>query len=192
MHTTEPTPHAHTNGSGTKTSPRGGPLPRSLDELARLACAELEALYRKAPSAVSLRAIDGKPKGRMLAVRNLEATPIGAFARAFAGSKHFIWDGKTFTSSSDQKGSGINRLQVPGALGRQNLFPFETSFGPSAIDGGPTLVLDYDLPENPPWIRKIHDEVREVSPGLFLGPAMWKARSGRVTLLWFALDTRGA
>ena len=44
----------------------------------------------------------------------------------------------------------------------------------------------------------MHDEIREVSPGLFLGPAMWRsaiaeraARDDRKTLLlWFALDAR--
>lgn len=39
-------------------------------------------------------------------------------------------------------------------------------------------------------IRKIHDEVREVSPGVFLGPAMWKSGQERTLVLWFALDTR--
>ena len=125
----------------------------------------------------------------MLAVRTLDGSPLSPLVRSFAASRHFIWDGKTFASRSDTAGAGINRIAIAGALGRQNLFPFNTLFGPSAIDGQPALILDYDLLENPPWIRKIHDEVREVSPGLFLGPAMWKGRSGRVTLLWFALET---
>ena len=59
---------------------------------------------------------------------------------------------------------------------------------------------DYDLDANPVYIRHIHDEIREVSPGLFLGPAMWNRalkRSGRGSgapdkslVLWFALDSR--
>jgi hypothetical protein len=112
--------------------------------------------------------------------------------RALAASPRFVWDGKTFSARSEEEGSGINRIRIPGALGRQDLFPFHTSFGASALDGDPTLILDYDLPQNPPWIRKIHDEIREVGPGLFLGPAMWKSASGATTLLWFALDTRVA
>ena len=39
-------------------------------------------------------------------------------------------------------------------------------------------------------IRQIHDEIREVSPGLFLGPAMWKTKAAPAFVLWFALDTR--
>jgi hypothetical protein len=169
---------------------RGAGHDLTLDALAQRSYSALEELYKAAPSAKSIRAIDGTPKGRMLAVRFVHALPIGSFLRAFAGSSHFVWDGKTFTSVSDEEGGGINRVQIPGALGKQNLFPFKTHFGPSAIDGARALILDYDLPENPPWIRRVHDEVREASPGLFFGPAMWKGAKERVTVLWFALDTR--
>jgi hypothetical protein len=167
-------------------------LEATLDALAERSYGELEALYGKAKNAKTMRAVDGTPKGRMLAVRLVEKTPLAAWVRAFAASSAFLWDGKTFTSSSDKEGKGINRIQIPGALGRQNLFPFDTRFGASAIDGEPALILDYDLPENPPWIRKIHDEVREISPGLFFGPAMWKTDTKPMTLLWFALDARAA
>ena len=35
----------------------------------------------------------------------------------------------------------------------------------------------------------IRDEIREVSDGLFMGPAMWKDGKGGATLvLWFAVD----
>ena len=172
-----------------KVSPADG-SELSLDALSQRSYSALESLYRDLKSPKSMRAVDGTPKGRMLAVRVVDDTPFAPLVRAFAASSAFIWDGKTFTARSDREGEGINRIQIPGALGRQNLFPFHTLFGASAIDGQPALVLDYDLPENPPWIRKIHDEVREVSPGLFYGPAMWKASAGPRTLLWFGLDAR--
>jgi hypothetical protein len=162
----------------------------TLDSLAARTFGELEALYASAPNARTMREIEGSPKGRMLAVRGVDRTPIARPVRAFAASRAFVWDGKTFASTSDTRGTGINRVVLPGVLGRQNLFPFATHFGPSAIDGGPALILDYDLGENPPYIRKIHDEVRELAPGLFFGPAMWKAASGPTTVLWFALDNR--
>lgn len=163
----------------------------SLDALSQRSFHALETLYGEARCAKTMRAIDGTPKGRMLAVRLIDATPLADPIRAFARSKAFVWDGKTFTSSSDTQGAGINRVVIPGALGRQNLFPFHTLFGASRVDGRPALILDYDLAENPPWIRRIHDEVREASPGLFFGPAMWLGKSGATTVLWFALDTRG-
>lgn len=164
--------------------------PLTLDSLARQSFAALEARYRAARPPRSMHAVDGAPKGRMLAVRYVDGAPVARLLRAFAASPAFVWDGKTFAAHSDEDGTGINRIRIPGALGRQDLFPFATHFRPSELDGAPALVLDYDLPRNPPWIRKIHDEIREVAPGLFLGPAMWKAASGPTTILWFALDTR--
>jgi hypothetical protein len=177
----ETTKAARASGPGAETT---------LDSLAARTFGELGALYARAPNATTMRAIDGTPKGRMLAARGVDRTPLGPLVRAFAASRAFVWDGKTFASTSDTEGTGINRVVVSGVLGRQNLFPFATHFGPSALDGAPALILDYDLGDNPPYIRKIHDEVRELAPGLFLGPAMWKAASGPTTLLWFALDNR--
>jgi hypothetical protein len=159
----------------------------SLDDLARLGCDELDALYRGAKVSTSMRAANGALIGRMLAVRGVPSGLAGPLRR-WTASPSFVWEGKTFQADSDTRGSGINRVHVPGVFGRQNLFPFETSFAPSAIDGKPTLVLDYDLGVNPGYIRKIHDEIREVSPGIFLGPAMWKSGSKKTLVLWFGLD----
>ena len=162
----------------------------TLDTLAQRSSDELDALYRAAAVSQTLHAADGALVGRMLAVRGL-AGPFAKSLRRWAGSRSFVWEGKTFAASTDTKGIGHNRVFIPGVFGRQNLFPFETLFGPSAIDGKPTLILDYDLDVNPGYIRHIHDEIREVSPGLFLGPAMWKgARDKKTLVLWFALDSR--
>ena len=161
----------------------------SLDSLAALSLPELEALYRAAPVSSTMHAADGALTGRMLAVRGLPAA-LGAPLRRFAASRAFVWEGKTFQAANEAHGVGHNRVAIPHALGRQNLFPFDTRFGPSAIDGKPTLILDYDLAVNPGYIRKIHDEIREVSSGLFLGPAMWKGAGGPTLVVWFALDAR--
>ena len=60
--------------------------------------------------------------------------------------------------------------------------------------GGRSYALRAILPilcgVNPGTIPKIHDEVREVAPGLFLGPAMWKGADKKTLVLWFALDSR--
>ncbi|MBX3154646.1 MAG: hypothetical protein KF773_01510 [Deltaproteobacteria bacterium] len=161
----------------------------SLDTLAERSMSELDALYRAAAVSSTMRAADGALTGRMLAVRNLPA-PLRAPLRRWAGSSSFVWEGKTFQAATESRGRGHNRVHIPRALGRQNLFPFDTSFGPSAIDGKPTLILDYDLAVNPSYIRHIHDEIREVAPGLFLGPAMWKTARDKILVLWFALDAR--
>ena len=161
----------------------------TLDTLAQRTVAELEALYGAATVSTTMRAADGELVGRMLAVRGVPSAlqaPLGKWA----ASDSFVWEGKTFAASSDTAGIGHNRIHIPALFGRQNLFPFETSFGPSALDGKPTLILDYDLRTNPGWIRRIHDEIREVSPGVFLGPAMWKGETEKLLVLWFALEAR--
>jgi hypothetical protein len=176
----------------TTSAPAATPTSRpvhSLDSLAALGPAELEALYRAATVSATMRAADGALTGRMLAVRGLPS-PLRGPLRRWAASRSFVWEGKTFQATSDQRGRGHNRVFVPRALGRQNLFPFDTAFGASAIDGKPTLILDYDLAANPSYIRHIHDEIREVQAGLFLGPAMWKSGATKALVLWFALDAR--
>jgi hypothetical protein len=161
----------------------------SLDDLSRMRSDELLRLYQGGKAPKSMFALDGALTGRMLAVKKLEAGGIARRLRAFAGSRKFVWGGKTFSATNDREGTGINRVIAPGVLGRQNLFPFTTLFASSEIDGKTAVILDYDHPENPPYIRRIHDEVREVSPGVYLGPAMWKSKERPITVLWFALDT---
>lgn len=132
----------------------------------------------------------GHPRGRMLAVRGLDRGPLAGWIERLSAAAFFPWGGKSFAGAGNA-GTGINRVQL-GSAGRHNLFPFATSIAASALDGRDAIVLDYDLPENPGLIRAIHDEVRAIEPGLYLGPAMWKGRANQKTLvLWFALDTRG-
>ena len=161
----------------------------SLDYLAARNLDELDALYRNATVSSTMHAADGALVGRMLAIRSMPSL-IGKRIRRWAASSSFLWEGKTFQASSDTRGVGHNRVFGGGVLGHQNLFPFETAFGPSAIDGKPTLILDYDLDVNPGYIRHVHDEIREVQPGLFLGPAMWKTANNKTLVLYFALDSR--
>lgn len=161
----------------------------SLDDLAAATLEDLEARYRAAPAPPTMHAVDGALVGRMLAIRGLPGALAGP-VRRWAASSSFVWEGKTFRATNDQRGVGHNRVAVPRVLGRQDLFPFETRFAASSIDGAPALILDYDLDVNPGYIRRIHDELREVAPGLFLGPAMWKTARAPRLLLWFALDAR--
>jgi hypothetical protein len=175
--------------TSTSTARAGNLAHLNLDALAARSLEELDALYRGASVSTTMQAADGALVGRMLTVRGLPG-PLAKPLRNWARSRSFMWEGKTFQASSDTRGVGHNRVFIPRALGRQNLFPFETLFGPSAIDGKPTLILDYDLDVNPSYIRHIHDEIREVSPGLFLGPAMWKSAREKTLVLWFGLDAR--
>ena len=178
-----------TNQETTTTAGAPRAAIHTLDSLSRKTSAELDALYRAATVSRTVHAADGPLVGRMLAVRGIPRL-VGQPLRRWAASRSFVWEGKTFQASSDTRGMGNNRVFIPGVFGHQNLFPFATFFGPSAIDGAPTLILDYDLDVNPGYIRRIHDEIREVGEGLFVGPAMWKGRDSKSLLLWFGLDSR--
>jgi hypothetical protein len=178
--TVSATPRSKTRATATTAT-------LDLDALSRMDVAALGALYARGAHPTHVDALEGNPRGRMLAVKTLDRGVAGGVIRSFAGASFFPWGGKTF-SGHGARGTGVNRLHL---FGRHQLFPFHTRIGESAVDGAPCVVLDYDLPDNPSVIRKIHDEVREVAPGLFLGPAMWKTTTrGPALVLWFALDTR--
>ncbi len=169
------------------TSGTRGPARRhDLDSLSRLDVEQLGAIYAKGTVPARLGVLEGHPRGRMLAVRALDHGAPAGLLRRFAAAHAFPWGGKSFYGSGES-GTGVNRVHL---LGRHQLFPFLTSVRPSVVDGAPCITLDYDLPDNPGVIRSVHDEIREVDAGLFLGPAMWKTARGPRLVLWFALDTR--
>jgi len=125
----------------------------------------------------------------MLTVRGLDQGATFRAIKAFAAARAFPWAGKSFEATSDDAGSGINRIRLGGG---KRWFPFQTRVEPSAIDGAPCILLDYDHAPNPRPIRMIRDELREVAPGLFLGPAMLDRGKGAPTLLlFFACDASG-
>ncbi len=174
----------HATGSNDK---RTESRRMTLEDLARMDDAELARLYAGGGVPDHLRALDGDLRGRMLALRMLDRGPVARGIAAFSGSRKFPWAGKSFNATDAGRGKGINRVTL---WGRHRLFPFETSIGKSVVDGAAAVILNYDLLDNPPVIRMIHDEVREVAPGLYLGPACVKRKSGPpFVALWFALDT---
>lgn len=155
-----------------------------LAALRRMTYAELDELYRNAKRPNSISDLDGHARGAMLAWRRPHAGPIARWLRVFGASTAFPWEGKSFTGASDD-GTGINRVTF---FGKRNWFPFKTRFDKSFLDGKPTFVLDYSGPGNPPLIRSIVDEIREVAPGLYLGPAALNFRGRPRPVLYFAVS----
>jgi hypothetical protein len=158
------------------------PAPRTLDELAALDVDALEAVYRAGTVPASLHALDGNPVCRMLSVRGLDRGGPGRAVRALARASWFPWAGKSFAAQSEAQGNGINRVRLAGG---RRWFPFTTRVEPSAIDGAPCILLDYDHAVNPKPIRMIRDELREVSPGLFMGPALLDTGKAPARLVLF-------
>ena len=153
----------------------------TLDALLDLSCPQLERLYAEA-TVPALREVAGDLRGRMLATTVLPE-PVARLARAWAGSSAFVWRGKSFHPHDETRGEGINRV----AVDRLRLYRFETSIGPSRAGPFEALQLDYDLPENPFFIRPIKDELRQLREGLYLGQAYLRLRDRDALVLYFGL-----
>jgi hypothetical protein len=156
-----------------------------LDMLRRMSFEELEALYRLGRKPSALSNLDGDADGAMLAWRFPRTGPFAWLLRVFGKSAIFPWSGKSFKSSGET-GEGINRMNL--LVAHRRWFPFTTHFGASFLDGKPTFVLDYSRPGNPPLIRQIVDEVREVARDLYMGPAALKVNGKPRLALFFAVS----
>ncbi len=74
------------------------------------------------------------------------------------------WQGKKFNSSES---AGINLFED--ADGINEKYPFKTYSGKGLQDNIEVLKIDYNLGENPIWLRFIVDELVETSPNKYLG-----------------------
>ena len=169
---------------------RTGPVPSltvsCAEDLRRLSNEELMDLFQKGSAPGSVRAVEGHPAGVAIAPILLSGGRVERWLRRYSQSDRFVWHGKSFESISDTEGWGWNRLGVGPVLAA---FPFRTFLGPSKNDGAPTLVLDFDVERNPWWERLTWDELREVSPGVFMGTSGLRIFGRYRRMLWFAVDT---
>lgn len=156
-----------------------------LAALRRMKYDELEKLYRAAKRPSALSDLNGDAVGAMLAWRTPRTGPLAWLLRTFGESSIFAWKGKSFQSLSADAGEGINRVTF---FGKRRWFPFGTRFAASFLDGEPAFLLDYARPGNPPLIKSIVDEVREVAPKLYLGPAALNVGGRPRPILFFAVS----
>ena len=146
---------------------------------------QLEELYRQGKTPATIADLNGDAVGAMLAWRSPARGPVAWLLRAWGTSSLFPWEGKSFKSQSNDLGEGINRVNL---FKKMRWFPFKTRFEPSFLDGKPSFFLDYSGPANPPFIRSILDEVREVAPRLYLGPAALMVKGKPRPILFFAVS----
>lgn len=159
---------------------------RTLEDLAGMAPGALMEAYRggRVPG---VRDLDGALAGRMLAIPLLARLPlVPRLLRAYGRSRIFPWQGKTFRSLDADRGEGVNRV----LWDRFSWFRFTTGVGKSRSGDFDALLLDYDHPSNPPLVRSVKDEVREVAPGLWLGQAFLCLRSTPRLVLFFGLERK--
>jgi len=175
---------ASTHVHATPT-PRSRQPFRSLDDLLYLGPEDLAHLYRTAETP-RVSDLDGDLRGRLVALP-LAGKSLAPFVRALGAWDHFPWSGKSFRSTDDAHGEGINRFVTD----RFRRYAFTTSIAPSRAGDFDAVQFDYDRRDNPFVIRGIKDEVRAIEPGLFLGTAWLPGRRGKPRLgCYFGLTTR--
>lgn len=151
---------------------------------------ELRTIYYSAPEPTSIEGLHGDPHGRGLALNiNILSTGplsfIGRYVARKSAEPDFVWAGKSFRPKGPLTGTGFNRLRL---WGIQDAFPFKVGIGKSLYDGRKTITLDFDVPENPRWEKPTWDELREVSPGIFMGPTSVRWPGRVILMAWFGLD----
>ena len=140
------------------------------DELLEMSRHQLDDLYGRSRAGPIPNG-----SGRGVAI----AGPAGRFAKTFARLTYlFAWQGKNF--------DGVRRLVNRITPLRVAAIEAEVYSGPSRFDGKECIVIDYTRTSTVArWIR---DEIRNVSPGLYLGFAYWGKRRLIAFSLYFSDD----
>ena len=141
----------------------------TLDQLVRMDRCQLEALYRAAEMG---RTPDGVTNGR--AIRN----PGSRLTVPTSRVVRVLWQGKVFTDD----GMMVNRV-----LGMRAVHA-RVYVGESWLDGRPSVVMDYAGTSR--LFPDVRDEVREVSPGVWLGVMYTRKPAGPEQTMFFALQAR--
>lgn len=87
----------------------------------------------------------------------------GLYKGSVSGLKT-TWQGKKFEASSS---AGINLFKSDSGVTER--YPFKTYSGKGLQDNIQVLKIDYNLKENPLWLRFIVDELVQTAPNKYLG-----------------------
>lgn len=111
---------------------------------------------------------------------NYPSMPLdGKYQGSWMGNQT-TWQGKEFFAASN---AGINNFTD----GQR--YRFKTYKAQSISSGQEVLKIDYDIPGNPFWVRRIVDELVEVDPGKYQGKVYVKYLPGLTfTLTYFTLE----
>ena len=124
----------------------------TLDDLTTMSQAELDDLFRRSPTG---EIPDGDAVGTAIVAPGTEITgPTMMFARWLA------WQGKVFNSA---RADLLNKVGPTGL----HLIRARVYFAPSWFDAQRAIILDYS--KTSLLAHKVRDEIREVSPGTYLG-----------------------
>lgn len=143
---------------------------------------ELELLFSQLPTpqAASLK---GAYLGKLYAVEGLRflPTPIRALAHIGVNSAISPWKGKCIEG---KKGGNM----LLSSAGDKQLGFYSVKKGKAYDGSGAAIVLDYDVPENPPILWKIRGELREIREQYYLARMLYQTKNGWFTVLYFTLS----
>lgn len=109
--------------------------------------------------------------------------PEGLYHGSVPGYPTLSWLGKKFNAKDH---IGINLFQEGNK--QVEKYPFKTSIGKGLQDKTlDVLRIDYDIPENPFWLRWIVDEIVQVAPGSYLGKLNLRLPGYTAAILYFEL-----
>lgn len=145
----------------------------ALKRLARLDVAALDALHATAQC----------PEPEDL-VGVLDGAVLSGTLAANPWRRLRVWRGKELHSSGDVV-RGRNRLGLGPLEFRQ--FSFTARRARSSFSDRDVVLLDHDEPGNPSWVRRFHDELVEVAPGIHLATSHHRTPQGLRPLAHFAL-----
>jgi hypothetical protein len=142
-------------------------MPYDVQQLLKMSQPQLDELFTHSAAG---RIPDGEATGTAIVAPGTSFSP--EIARFIS---HFAWQGKIFDAA---KGVLRNKI-LPFGLSAIIAKVYKEA---SWLDGKECIVLDYsDTSLVAHWIR---DEIREISPGIYLGKVYW----GRQRLIDFALE----
>jgi hypothetical protein len=104
------------------------------------------------------------------------------------------WKGKIFETEisikgEEGQGNGVNRLNI-GPL-RFLRFQCNTQITPQLVGPNNVFRLNYDIPGNPWYIRRIRDDIKRIGDGLYLGTANFRMGSTHKFIIYFVLESKG-
>jgi len=122
----------------------------TLDDLQHMPPCELDALFRNSEVG---KPLCGCARGRLLYLTDR------CLPKLKVRMANRVWRGKC----ASEDGDFVNRW-----VGNRNWIGSQYVIGPSWVDGKPAVIMEY-APKTP-LFENMHDELREVAPGLYLGP----------------------
>lgn len=144
-------------------------------DLARASRNELDTIFRKSPAGPIPV---GKSRGTAMLI------PGSWFDRVLQGLIRLLfWKGKIFAPATSDLKNRIGPFGIP--LIRARVYTEKSWFA-----DGPAVILDYSKTSF--VAGKIRDEIREVTPGLYLGQVFWGKKRIALFMLEFPATARAA